>query len=385
MGLFKKFFKKNSIEEELKWQTAGAVKDDLNLSDPFVREQYVVSCLEQMKDASSEIDQINAEYSLVTAYLKDMEEIEALPEKDKSELDTIAKHIHELRKAHDKYVLEPSLISDHQYNHMETLEDDIPDGIKKLTAEEDYRGRVKGDLKRIDKERSAYNIRRHELEGAIENTRGIATIALVASAVLVVILFLLQVLLKLDVALGYYMAVIVVAVSITVIYLKHTDYVKEKEKVENTINELILLENKVKIRYVNNKNLLDYLYAKYEVESASELRDLYDRYVREKENRKAYERNEAVFEDETSRLLRKLRAQRIGYPEIWIHQSDAIYDNREMVEIRHNLIGRRQKLRKQLEYNEQIAIEASDEIKEVMKNYPDAAPALLDLVNKYGH
>ncbi|MBO4678390.1 MAG: hypothetical protein J5626_01825, partial [Lachnospiraceae bacterium] len=69
---------------------------------------------------------------------------------------------------------------------------------------------------------------------------------------------------------------------------------------------------------------------------------------------------------------------------VWIHQSDALYDNREMVEVRHNLIGMRQKLRKQLEYNQEIASEARDEVKDVIMKYPEAADSLMETVNKYG-
>ena len=75
---------------------------------------------------------------------------------------------------------------------------------------------------------------------------------------------------------------------------------------------------------------------------------------------------------------------RIKDPDVWVHQSDAIYDNREMVEVRHNLIGRRQKLRKQLEYNQEIASEARDEVKDVIRRYPEAADSLMETVNKYG-
>ena len=149
------------------------------------------------------------------------------------------------------------------------------------------------------------------------------------------------------------------------------------------MNELIILENKVKIRFVNNKSLLDYLYDKFDVKSASELNDLYDRYLKEKEARRRFERNEAVYSDEKTKLLSILRTLDIRDPEVWMHHTDALYDNKEMVEIRHDLIGRRQKLRKQMEYNEQIALEASEEIKEIISEYPQYANELMELVNTY--
>ncbi|MBQ3890475.1 MAG: hypothetical protein II740_03870, partial [Lachnospiraceae bacterium] len=108
------------------------------------------------------------------------------------------------------------------------------------------------------------------------------------------------------------------------------------------------------------------------------------KYLKEKEDRRAFARNEAAYDEEITKLLKRLKAQRIKDPEIWVHQTDAIYDNREMVEIRHSLIQRRQKIRKQVEYNEQIALEASDEIKDLMRKYPQNSESIMDLVNKYG-
>jgi hypothetical protein len=383
MGFWNKLFGKKNTSESA-WDEVANSRDTINMNDPYLREQYVISCLEQMKDASDEIDRINDEYATVTSYLTDMEEIEALPAEDKADLEKIARNIHDLRKYHEKYVQTPSLMTDKEYDKMEAIASEAQEGIEKLTREEDYKAKVKSDLARIDTERTAYDMRHREVSRDLENSRGVAVIAMVAAAVLVVILFMLQVFLKLDVAIGYYITVGITAVAITLIYIKYTDFVREKKKIESTANSLILLENKVKIRYVNNKNLLDYLYTKYQVSSAAELKDLYTRYLKERENRRSFEKNEAAYETETAKLLRRLRAMRIKDPDVWVHQSDAIYDNREMVEVRHNLIGRRQKLRKQLEYNQEIASEARDELKDVIRRYPEAADSLMETVNKYG-
>ncbi|MBP5454801.1 MAG: hypothetical protein IK121_05090 [Lachnospiraceae bacterium] len=380
MGFFKNLFKgkKENVS------TLIDTKEELDLDDAYIREQYVLSCLEQMKEASEELDKANAEYSLVTSYLTDMEEIEAIEGDEKTDLCNIAKRIHDLRQAHDKYVLTPSLMSEHDFNHLDSIHEEAKEGIDKLLKEEDYRKKVKADLKRVERERDAYSYRRNEVRNSLENIKGIATISIISAVILVLILFLLQVLLELDVVLGYYIAVLAIAILMTVVYVKYSNYTAEKGRIDKTINDLILLQNKVKIRYVNNKNLLDYLYAKYEVSSAAELKDLYEKYLKEKEDRRAFARNEAAYDEEITKLLKRLKAQRIKDPEIWVHQTDAIYDNREMVEIRHSLIQRRQKIRKQVEYNEQIALEASDEIKDLMRRYPQNSESIMDLVNKYG-
>lgn len=380
---FSGLFRKNSIAEGKESERGLGIKDEINLNDPYLREQYVISCLEQMRDASEEIDRITAEYSLVTSYLTDMEEIDALPEDDREELSEIAKRIHELRKKHDSFVTKKTVMTEHEYNRVDAIADDIPDAIKKLTAEEDYKGLVKSDLSRLDKEKQAYSYRKREVSASIESSKSITILIMVATVALLLILFSLNMFLKWDVTVFYYITVAFLAISVTVVYIRYADFLAEKRRIESTYNELILLENKVKIRYVNNKNLLDYLYTKYEVSSAAELRSLYDRYVKEREERKSFERNEASFDIETTKLLRLLRRTRVTDPELWIGQSDALYDRKEMVEVKHHLIGRRQKLRKQLEYNEQIALEASDEVKDIIRKYPEAAPSLMEIMDKY--
>lgn len=387
MGFWKKLFRKNKYTEEPEetsdWDAIQSEKEYLNMKDPAVREQYVRSCLDKMREASGEIDRINAEYSLVTSYLTDMEEIEALKDEEKKPIENIARHLHDLRAAHDSYVLSPSLMSEEEYNRMEKMADDVPDGIKKLQEEEEYKEKVKQDLMRLDREKRAYEYRRHEVKTAIANARGIAGIAIAAAVVLTFILLVLQLALKMDVIIGYYITIAVAALALTIIYVKYTDRVREQDRINNTMNELILLENKVKIRYVNNRNLLDYLYTKFGVHNCAELKSLYEKFVKEEEERRKFERNEVIYEDELSRLVNALKRFRIKDPQIWIHQADALYDPREMVEIRHGLIGRRQKLRKQLEYNEQIAVEASDEVKDIIKNYPDYASSIMSLVELY--
>lgn len=385
MGFFKNLFKKRRVEEfeESDWDKVWEGKDKLDFSNPEARSSYVLSCLEQMKDASDELDRINAEYSLVTSYLTDMEEIEALSGEEKNRIESIAKHLHDLRKAHDNYVLSPSLLTEAEYEQMDSMQDEIPDGIKRMKEEEVYKEKVKSDLMRISREKQAYEYRKRETGTAIANARGIAAIAISTGIFLAIVLVLMQVLLKFDVKLFYYLIAVLEAFALTLIYWRYTSAVSEKQRVIKTINELILLENKVKIRYVNNKNLLDYLYTKFGVKNSSALEDLYNRFVKEKEERKRFERNEIVFEDELNRLVNALSRLHIKDPQVWMHQSDAIYDSREMVEIRHGLIGRRQKLRKQLEYNEQIALEASDEIKNIIKMYPEDAESIVSLVDAY--
>ncbi|MBR1692022.1 MAG: hypothetical protein IJ711_04530, partial [Lachnospiraceae bacterium] len=70
-------------------------------------------------------------------------------------------------------------------------------------------------------------------------------------------------------------------------------------------------------------------------------------------------------------------------PLIWTRQAEAILDSREMVEVRHNLITRRQKLRRQMDYNQQLAQNAQEEVKQLAGLYPQYAPEIMEMVERY--
>ncbi len=74
---------------------------------------------------------------------------------------------------------------------------------------------------------------------------------------------------------------------------------------------------------------------------------------------------------------------RITSPERWISQPAALLDRREMVEMRHELIQRRQALRKQMDYNNNVAESARKEILDVADKYPAYAPEVMAMLESY--
>ena len=149
------------------------------------------------------------------------------------------------------------------------------------------------------------------------------------------------------------------------------------------INRLIQLQNKVKIRYVNNRNLVDYYYLKYNTDSAAKLEKKWVKYQQEKEERRQYAEAESKMEYFQNQLVSKLSKFKINDPERWVGQPGALLDKREMVEIRHDLILRRQSLRKQMDYNNNIGENARQEVKAVAKQFPMYTAEILEMVDRY--
>ena len=135
---------------------------------------------------------------------------------------------------------------------------------------------------------------------------------------------------------------------------------------------------------MNNTHLLDYLYMKYKVKSAGELGKSWELYQQEKEERHKYLQAELQLDEYQQELLHVLRRYQIKDPMIWLQQTQALLDRKEMVEIRHNLIIRRQSLRRRMDYNKEvIAGKAQEEIKDLVESYPKYAGEIMNIVDEY--
>ena len=385
MGFWQRIFGKRKKKEEKKedWDEIVYVRDDVDFHSKEERGRYITGCLEQIAEASKEMNLLTGEYALVTSYLTDMEEIEALPEKEREETDKIARRLQALEKERETYHEKKDRMEDLEYYQMRKQEQEVEEGIRKIKEGESYGELIKKDLQRLDREHHAYEFRRAELDTIMTNFKGMAVIFLTALVICILMLLVLQFVFEMNTYLGYFLAVGAAAAAIIVLCIKFIDAEREKHRVEVTINKLIQLQNKVKIRYVNNTNLLDYLYMKYNTDSGAKLERRWAAYQQEKEERKQYAEAEAKTEYYQKQLINRLSNYRIKDPQRWIHQTSALLDKREMVEIRHELILRRQSLRKQMDYNDGVARTAREEIMEIARQYPAYAEEIMDMADKY--
>ena len=385
MGFLNTLFgkKKRARTNSGDWDKLLYLTDGVNFNDQEQRSRFVMGCLEQIAVADRETEKLKGEYTLVTDYLADSEEIEALPESEKKLLEQNARTIRTLEREIESYLERERKMSDQDYQTMRSQEQNVAEGIKKLQEAERYSGLIRQDLKKLDVERQAHAFREQELEGMCTNYRGMAVIFLVAMVICLVLLSVLQFGFQMNANVGYFIAVMSGAIAVTLVCVKYMDSQRELEGIRRAISKLIQLQNKVKIRYVNNTNLLEYLRLKYNTDSAEKLAGLWESYQQEKEIRRQFAEDQSKIEYYQDRLEEQLRRYRLKYPGRWVSQTAAILDPKEMVEIRHELILRRQALRKQLDYNKKAAEEAHQQVLEIILQYPDHSAEILDMVEKY--
>ena len=366
------------------WNDIVYTRKDVDMDDPVQRREYIGSCLLQMQEAARELDALEFEYNDVTSHLRDMEEIDALPPEQRAEIDECAQKIVDSQVAQEKFGKRKSKMTDAEFERMERLQKDARSGAGKLAEAESYQKKIRNDLKRLDSEHEAYMYQEEELLGTIENTKRLIIAIGVALVVILIFLLALQFALGLNVVYGYMVTILLSAIAITVLYVQNSNAAVELKSVTKSISRLIMLQNQVKIRYVNNTNLIDYLCIKYGVNSSRELTDLYERYEQEVKERAKFEDARKLLDSNEKDLIYMLRHYRVKDPEIWIHQVEALLDHNEEVEIRHSLNVRRQSLRKRMEYNRDVvAGNAKLEIEDMARQYPKYTQEILDMVSKY--
>jgi len=344
MGLIKWLMEKKwnrNPDEDESWEELASEWEELNIHNSKERREYLEECLNQMKDASKEIELLAGEYNLVTAYLTDMEQIEQLPDEEFAKLRTVCSKIVVLGEERLSFQERSSRMSDEDFKNVLRKEEEIEEGIRKIDEAEQYRALIKQDLRRLDGEKSAYHYRRNDLQNEMANLKGMAGIILGAIVLCFLLLMILQFALEFDTKWGYILAGALAATVITFIYFRYTDAERELTQVYGALSRLVQLHNTVKIRYVNNTSLLEYLYMKYEVESATQLKKIWERYQQEKEERRKYRNTEIELDAYEEELLSLLNRYKLKYPKRWLNQVAAILEHKEMVEIRHDLIIRR--------------------------------------------
>jgi len=248
---------------------------------------------------------------------------------------------------------------------------------------EKYREMIKDDLSRLEGEKHAFQYRKSELRHAIANSKGMAMIVMLAMGLLLIMLAIMQFGFEMEVMVGYSVTIITGAIALAVIYSRYIDQTREFTRAEKGMNRIILLQNTVKIRYVNNVNLLDYLYLKYNVKSSREWKSLCEIYEEEKRAREINEMNEEELDYYHKELLKILRNYQLSDPRLWLRCPLALYDHKEMVEIRHEHIIRRQKLRAQMDYNKRMAKEGEKELRSFIAEYPQYSKEAIQMMDRY--
>lgn len=339
---------------------------------------------EQIMAAAKNLEGTKREYKVVTDYLTDIQKLENLPESEMKKIQDTAQNVLNLNDARDAYLNKSKTISDAQFAQMEQLEDEMPEIIRRLQGNESYQTTVKRDMQYLEGEREEW---RYYQESVVneENILRKSLYALLSVYVLAVLMaVILGMAMKFDIMMPFVAATLVTGAAGGIMVLRLQNDSVEIKKSQANINRAIVLLNKVKFKYVNVTNAVDYACEKYHVKNGYELSYIWDQYLEAVKEREKYQRTNDELDYFNDKLIRQLKKYQFYDARIWIHQAKALLDKKEMVEVKHELLVRRKKLRDGMEDQAETIRGARKEIESLVKNRPgghEDVKELLDAVD----
>lgn len=325
---------------------------------------------DQIVDATYQMEDLRAEYDMVTSYFTDIQTIEELPQNIKQEIMDIAQKIAYLENETSQFLHSDDRISDENFRMIQGIEN-LTEVFGQLKDLEDMDMKIKRDLKNLEAEKNSQEY----LQDSIEERQAKIRMFLIGfgavSVLLVVTLAVIGILADTNLVIPILLILLVIAgmAALSVITYRNMSYEFKMSQMRE--NRAINLMNKVKIKYINNTSTLDYLYSKYNIKSLRELEYLYDQYLIMVDEVRQYQKTAGDLREFSDNLSKLLFAHGVKDPDIWTKQFLALIDNREMVEVKHSLNVRRQKLREQIAYNEELRLSGLKDIREMLKANPE--------------
>ena len=93
-----------------------------------------------------------------------------------------------------------------------------------------------------------------------------------------------------------------------------------------------------------------------------------------------FEKNSDDLEYFSARLIRELKKYRLYDAKVWVPQALALVDHKEMVEITHNLVTRRQKLRNRMEYSMNVIKTQREDVDKLMCDVKVLKPEIQEII-----
>ena len=347
--------------------------------------RFVRNNCEAIAENERQIAEAKKEYEKVTSYLTDIQHIDMAREDEYREIKDICKSILTLTQERSKYKNRNLTISDAQMRKFEPFEDELVDEIKKMYNAQAYQDAIEGDIKNLKKEKDSLYSQRKEIIAKQNALKGMTKVLAVLIISLIVLLIVIYYATKTDMTLPYLGVVALAGVSAAMLVFESSKNRRDIILVERKINKAITLLNKVKIKYINNINVLDYNCNKFGVKNAKDFEEKWNEYCKMREYEKKFRENTEMLNANNENLVIMLKELGVKDADIWISRCEAIVDSREMVEIRHQLNQRRQMLRERIENNEKLKEGIISQLDAMINAHPEIKGELLGIIKEYSN
>lgn len=387
MGIFSKLFKRKkkknvtrNIDDILEQIQADGQSRSIQDYKQKAEHAMLGKC-EEIIETMRELEDAKKEYRIVTQYLKDIQKIKEFPEDVKKEMEDLASKVILLNRAKDEYLKTTKRLSDEQYAQIEQEADEIPDAIRRLEANETYEAAIRRDMSYLEGEKQEWMYCKEEIKTGLKRMRIGAYLLFATFVIMLAVILVLHSLWDIDTKWLFTLLALATTATGFFLYFKQQKDLKQLKQCEVNMNHAITLENKVKYKYVNTKNAVDYVCEKYHVHNSKELTYIWEQYLGAMREKERYRQTNAELDEYCFELIGLLKEHELYDAQTWLNKPDALCDSKEMVEVQHNLITRRQKLRERMDYHTKNIQAMRKEIEQTAEEQKYLVPELKEIID----
>lgn len=371
-------------QEQSEIVDVGTLEPDepVSLND-LDRKRYVQECCESISEIDHQMEETKKEYERVTSRLTDIQRIDRIEKEERESMLDICKRIMRLTQERNQFKNRSLTITEAQIRRLDRYEDTLDLEVRKMYDAETYQRAIESDLKHLEQEKQKLHREQREIVERQDALKGMAKVLILLILSLFVLFAVIYYALLVDMTYPYLGTILLAAVSATVIFLESNRNRRGNVLVGRKINKAISLLNRVKIKYINNRNMIDYNREKFQVKNAADFEKQWIDYRRAKDYERKFQENTEQLNRQQEMLVDLLDSHQVSEPELWLSQTLAITDQREMVEIRHALNVQRGKLRERINYNEDAKRDMLNRIDQVLAESPEMKDDLVEIIKKY--
>lgn len=373
----------DSESSELPMDVGDLEPDEMVSLNDLDRKRYVQECCESISEIDHQIEETKKEYEKVTSRLTDIQRIDRIENEERDSMVEICKRIMRLTQERNQFKNRSLTITESQIRRLDRYEDTLDLEVRKMYDAETYQRAIESDLKHLEQEKKKLHKEQREIVERQTALGGMAQILIVLILSLFVLFAVIYYALEVDMTYPYLGTILLAAISATVIFVESNRNRSGNVLVGRKINKAISLLNRVKIKYINNRNAIDYNMEKFHVKNAADFEKQWIEYRRAKEYERKFQENTEQLNRQQESLMDLLAHRQVAEPELWLSQTLAITDQREMVEIRHALNVQRGKLRERISYNEDAKRNMLARIDQVIAEHPQMKEEIVGIIKKY--
>ena len=390
MGLFRR--KKNKlstefIDPELDIELEYSRRKKETVNDAAFTDienmQFIRTQCEQAAESSKYIEELKNEKMIVQSYILDLQKLSQLPDSEKKYLKKKSQEITGLEHKRDDLKDRQSLISKKRMQMFDKYEEDFPKALTQMQNDEKYCQAVKHDMKLLESER---NVLKYDMKSYQNRVGFVKKLSIVLLVLLVVVFTVFFASGQLNGESGrtlFFVVLFLSLILIAIVFLVQRSSVYGFRISEKKLHRSITLLNKVKIKYVNIVNSVDYQHEKYGVKNSYQLGREYEAYLTEKRAIQRYQQSMAEYNDAVGDIMSRLKKYNLYDDAVWEKQFTAFADENEMQDIRDRLDVRLSKLNIQIEYNIDKINFSKNQIMDFVKKHPDKSREIMEIIDSY--